>query len=215
MLNRSHYALVSMHAKRFARPVLATCAIHTCAAKRSVAAMSPQEKPRTNLNVIDFFHPSLSSTLFHYTLNLGVSGYPKAGKPVEQTDDLNIYSSVQVGDDAYFKRQDALGVADGVGGWRSHKGELCVCLYDSMVYLLLFLLLTTHPQIIITPCVLFLLHLGANPALYSRKLMHYAQVELDRIKTNVRPQQLQAKPDPVQVLESAYHMTTLDAQNEV
>jgi hypothetical protein len=45
--------------------------------------------------------------------------------------------------------------------------------------------------------------------------MHYAQVELDRIKTNVRPQQLQAKPDPIQVLESAYHMTTLDAQNEV
>lgn len=45
--------------------------------------------------------------------------------------------------------------------------------------------------------------------------MHYAQLELDRIKTNVRPQQLQVKPDPVQVLESAYHMTTLDAQNEV
>lgn len=57
--------------------------------------------------------------------------------------------------------------------------------------------------------------LGANPALYSRKLMHYAQLELDRIKTNVRPKQLQVKPDPVQVLESAYHMTTLDAQNEV
>lgn len=45
--------------------------------------------------------------------------------------------------------------------------------------------------------------------------MHYAQLELDRIKTNVRPQQLQVKPDPIQVLESAYHMTTLDAQNEV
>lgn len=45
--------------------------------------------------------------------------------------------------------------------------------------------------------------------------MHYAQLELDRIKTNVRPQQLQVKPDPVQVLESAYHMTTVDAQNEV
>lgn len=45
--------------------------------------------------------------------------------------------------------------------------------------------------------------------------MHYAQLELDRIKTNVRPQQLQAKPDPVQVLENAYHLTMLDAQNEV
>lgn len=126
MLNRSHYAFVSIHSKRLIRPALAICSIHTCAAKRSVAAISPQEKPRTNLNVIDFFHPSLSSTLFHYTLNLGVSGYPKAGKPVEQIDDLNIYSSVQVGDDAYFKRQDALGVADGVGGWRSHKGKWMV-----------------------------------------------------------------------------------------
>ncbi|RCH79019.1 hypothetical protein CU098_006373, partial [Rhizopus stolonifer] len=38
----------------------------------------------------------------------------------------------------------------------------------------------------------------ANPALYSRKLMHYAQLELDRIKSSVRPQQLQVKPDPVQ-----------------
>jgi hypothetical protein len=122
MLNRYHHAFVSIHPKQFIRPFLASSLIHTCAAKRSAAAISTQEKPRTNLNVIDFFHPSLSSTLFHYTLNLGVSGYAKAGKPAEQTDDLNIYSSVQVGDDAYFKRQDALGVADGVGGWRSHKG---------------------------------------------------------------------------------------------
>lgn len=45
--------------------------------------------------------------------------------------------------------------------------------------------------------------------------MHYAQMELDRIKMNIRPQQTQAKPDPIQVLESAYHMTMLDAQNEV
>ncbi|KAI8374830.1 phosphatase 2C-like domain-containing protein [Blakeslea trispora] len=134
---------------------------------------SSQEKSR-NLNVIDFFHPSLSPGQFHYSLDLGVAGFPKRDKIIEAVD--STYSSMQVGDDAYFKRHDALGVADGVGGWRTHK--------------------------------------GANPALYSRKLMHYAQLELDRIKTNVRPQQLQAKPDPVQVLESAYHMTALDAQNE-
>ncbi|GAA5812476.1 hypothetical protein MFLAVUS_005932 [Mucor flavus] len=162
---------------RFLRPLISRCSFQTFSSSRSAVAQQ-QERPRTNLNVIDFFHPSLSSTLFHYTLNLGVSGYPKSGKvppETQQQDDL-IYSSTQVGDDAYFKRHDALGVADGVGGWRSHK--------------------------------------GANPALYSRKLMHYAQLELDRIKTNVRPQQLQVKPDPIQVLESAYHMTTLDAQNE-
>ncbi|KAI8971785.1 phosphatase 2C-like domain-containing protein [Mycotypha africana] len=217
--------------------------LHTYSPERSIAATSrahsqhhlhiaslPQQqqqqqqlegcsKPTSNnLNVIDFFHPSLASeTLFHYTFNFGCSGFPKrckikpekteksgtsittpttsssittttttpaaaatTGTSVDSaedvTDDHRIYSSFQIGDDAYFKRNDALGVADGVGGWRTHK--------------------------------------GANPALYSRKLMHYAQIELDRIKTNVRPQQLQVKPDPVQVLESAYHMTTLDAQNE-
>lgn len=57
--------------------------------------------------------------------------------------------------------------------------------------------------------------LGANPALYSRKLMHYAQLELDRIKSNVRPYPArQDNPDPVLVLENAYHLTTLDAQHE-
>lgn len=46
--------------------------------------------------------------------------------------------------------------------------------------------------------------------------MHYAQLELDRIKSNVRPQHIpQTIPNPVDVMESAYHLTTLDAQNEV
>lgn len=87
----------------------------------SNVAVSPQS--RSNLNVIDFFHPSLSSNSIRYSLNLGVSGYPKRGKVTEQPEDHTVYSSVQVGDDAYFKRHDALGVADGVGGWRTHKGK--------------------------------------------------------------------------------------------
>ncbi|CAO3669239.1 unnamed protein product [Rhizopus stolonifer] len=143
-----------------------------CAKRRTATAS--QERVRNNLNVIDFYHPSLSHNAHRYTLQMGVSGYPKKDKVVETQE--GIYSSVQVGDDAYFKRHDALGVADGVGGWRTHA--------------------------------------GANPALYSRKLMHYAQLELDRIKTNVRPQQPPVNPDPIHVLENAYHLTTLDAQNE-
>lgn len=109
--------------------------IHTFSAARSIvaAAVSPQEKTttRSNLNVIDFFHPSLSSSpLFHYTLNFGVSGYPKRGKSIDPTEGQQaIYSSVQVGDDAYFKRNDALGVADGVGGWRTHKGKMHISSY--------------------------------------------------------------------------------------
>lgn len=104
---------------------LITRAFHTVTTSRSIAAVSSQEKTRSNLNVIDFFHPSLSSSLFQYTLNFGVSGYPKRGKPTEQPDEQQpVYSSVQVGDDAYFKRHDALGVADGVGGWCTHKGKV-------------------------------------------------------------------------------------------
>lgn len=47
--------------------------------------------------------------------------------------------------------------------------------------------------------------------------MHYAQLELDRIYCNKRPLhvQQQEKMDPVLVLENAYHLTSLDAQNEV
>lgn len=46
--------------------------------------------------------------------------------------------------------------------------------------------------------------------------MHYAQLELDRIDNNKRPSHVQQdQPDPVMVLENAYHLTTLDAQNEV
>ncbi|ORZ16534.1 phosphatase 2C-like domain-containing protein [Absidia repens] len=146
----------------------------------SAAAISQHEKARSNLNVIDFFDPDLAtSTPLNYTLKYGVSGHAKAGKPVnDPLQDDGIYTSVQVGDDAYFVRNDSLGVSDGVGGWRTHT--------------------------------------GANPALYSRKLMHYAQVELDRIKSNVRPQHVpQHIPNPVEIMENAYHLTTLDAQNEV
>lgn len=137
-----YHALIAhkSSSRRVLRPL--TCNFQTFCSSRSAAVpASPQalhqqqqqqeqQQQRTNLSVIDFFHPSLSSTLFHYTLNLGVSGYPKSGKQpseTQQQDDL-VYSSAQVGDDAYFKRHDALGVADGVGGWRSHKGILA-CLF--------------------------------------------------------------------------------------
>ncbi|KAG0175504.1 hypothetical protein DFQ28_000073 [Apophysomyces sp. BC1034] len=163
--------------QRSSRPIL-QC-FHTSTRFRSAAAISQQEKARSNLSVIDFFDPSLPSTpQLYYTLKHGASGFAKAGKTdLTSPQDDNIYSSAQIGDDAYFKRQDALGVADGVGGWRTQA--------------------------------------GANPALYSRKLMHYAQLELDRLKSNVRPYPVrQDNPDPVLVLENAYHLTTLDAQHE-
>ncbi|KAI9320762.1 phosphatase 2C-like domain-containing protein [Dichotomocladium elegans] len=144
--------------------------------------ISPHEKEviqSSNLNVIDFFDPALAPSPPYYTLQHGSTGYAKRDKAALTTNKGDdIYSSIQVGDDSYFKRHDALGVADGVGGWRKHP--------------------------------------GANPALYARKLMHYAQLELDRIDNSRRPSHVQQDdPDPVMILENAYHLTSLDAQNEV
>ncbi|KAI8143661.1 phosphatase 2C-like domain-containing protein [Fennellomyces sp. T-0311] len=165
----------------FRRWSYTAAALHTATqCRRSAAVISQQEKlaARSNLNVIDFFDPALAQQPPYYTLQHGAAGYPKSDKkPTTSPQEDAIYSSVQVGDDAYFKRRDALGVADGVGGWRKHA--------------------------------------GANPALYARKLMHYAQLELDRIDNNKRPSHVQHDEcDPVMVLENAYHLTSLDAQNE-
>lgn len=57
-----------------------------------------------------------------YLLSHGASGFAKrrdqATDAVQQDDFV-----VQVGEDAYFRRADALGVSDGVGGWSGTPGE--------------------------------------------------------------------------------------------
>ena len=73
-----------------------------------------------------------------YHLDVGAYGIPKhATKPVKSgmgssgvstgrvfqdlpAEDLSL--AVQVGEDAYFIRENAMGVADGVGGWSRAKG---------------------------------------------------------------------------------------------
>ncbi|KAI9320410.1 phosphatase 2C-like domain-containing protein [Dichotomocladium elegans] len=144
--------------------------------RRSIGSLSQHD--RTHLNVINFFDPALAPAPPYFSLKHGAAGYPKSDKAIMSTPKEDaIYTSIQIGDDAYFRRRDALGVADGVGGWRKHA--------------------------------------GANPGLYARKLMHYSQLELDRIACNKRPPHVQQERlDPVLVLESAYHLTSLDAQNE-
>lgn len=67
-----------------------------------------------------------------YHLDVGAYGIPKhAKKPVKSgmgscfvqdvpSEDLSL--AVQVGEDAYFIRENAMGVADGVGGWSRARG---------------------------------------------------------------------------------------------
>ncbi|KAG6819221.1 hypothetical protein H0H93_014093, partial [Arthromyces matolae] len=73
--------------------------------------------PRQPLDV--FLYPSLSPPRQHnsYRLDIGAYGIPKHSS--RQFTSPEHHLSVQVGEDAYFIRNNALGVADGVGGWSS------------------------------------------------------------------------------------------------
>ena len=66
-----------------------------------------------------------------YHLDVGAYGIPKHAKKKSGmggagvstgcfTEDLSL--AVQVGEDAYFIRENAMGVADGVGGWSRARG---------------------------------------------------------------------------------------------
>lgn len=83
-------------------------------------------------------HPRVKRHRIRYHLDVGAYGIPKhAKKPVKPgmgssgvstgcffqdvpAEDLNL--AVQVGEDAYFIRENAMGVADGVGGWSRARG---------------------------------------------------------------------------------------------
>ncbi|KAG0004679.1 hypothetical protein BGZ80_009673 [Entomortierella chlamydospora] len=128
---------------------------------------------------MSFFDQPFQSTRRNYVFAHGASGFAKnPGKvPTLTPEEDRAYHSVQVGEDSYFVRHDALGVADGVGGWSN----------------------TT----------------GANPALYSRKLMHYAFLELEKYD-NIEEDAFYDyfNVDPVQILEKSYEQSAIDAKKE-
>ncbi|KAG0742059.1 hypothetical protein G6F57_006539 [Rhizopus arrhizus] len=125
------------------------------------------------LPLFDYFaHPKQAPS---YTFLHGASGFAK--KPSYTTPDTkkrDHYLSTQVGEDAYFIRSDALGVADGVGGWSGVT--------------------------------------SANAALYSRKLMHHAYLELEKFKIN--DPYFHHTVDPVSILQKSYEESMLEAKKE-
>ncbi|CAO3573250.1 unnamed protein product [Mortierella alpina] len=126
-----------------------------------------------------FFDQPFQQTRHNYVFAHGASGFAKhPGKaPTLTPEEDRAYLSVQVGEDSYFRRHDALGVADGVGGWSG----------------------TT----------------GANPALYSRKLMHYAFLELEKYD-NIEEEAFYDyfNVNPVQILQKSYEQSARDAKQE-
>ncbi|KAI9314929.1 phosphatase 2C-like domain-containing protein [Dichotomocladium elegans] len=122
---------------------------------------------RKTLPLFDFFAATKPKPSYQFTY--GATGFAKRGRPTHHDSSLveECYRSVQVGEDAYIVRSDALGVADGVGGWAGT--------------------------------------LGANPALYSRTLMHHAYLELERFD-NVEDDAFARynDADPVDIIQRSY-----------
>lgn len=78
------------------------------------------------LPLLNFFSKSYAKPVPSYIFAHGASGFAKRQRYT--TPDLNKnrnehYYSIQIGEDAYFRRSDALGVADGVGGWTGVSGK--------------------------------------------------------------------------------------------
>ncbi|KAG0267370.1 hypothetical protein BG011_006787 [Mortierella polycephala] len=126
-----------------------------------------------------FFDQPFQNMRHNYVFTHGASGFAKnPSKPSTLTpEEESAYFSVQVGEDSYFRRHDALGVADGVGGWSGTS--------------------------------------GANPALYSRKLMHYAFMELEKYD-NIEEEAFYDyfNVNPVQILQKSYEQSASDAKKE-
>ncbi|KAG0377554.1 hypothetical protein BGX24_005886 [Mortierella sp. AD032] len=77
------------------------------------------------LTPASFFDQPFQNTRHNYVFAHGASGFaknPNKGPTLTPEED-RAYFSVQVGEDSYFRRHDALGVADGVGGWSGTTGK--------------------------------------------------------------------------------------------
>ncbi|KAF9005247.1 hypothetical protein BDQ17DRAFT_1304564 [Cyathus striatus] len=108
-------------------------------------------------------HRSPKRQRLRYHFDVGAYGIPKKPRdprpsrgihshpqPLSSTEDLSL--AVQVGEDAYFVRDNAMGVADGVGGWGRLRPN------------------DTHSRASSQP---------TPSALFARRLMHFCSAELD------------------------------------
>ncbi|GAA5813107.1 hypothetical protein MFLAVUS_006576 [Mucor flavus] len=137
-----------------------------------------------SLPLFDFFSKSIAKPTPSYIFAHGASGFAKRRHRYTTPDNKQFinknnehYYSIQIGEDAYFRRSDAIGVADGVGGWTGVS--------------------------------------AANAALYSRKLMHHAYMELERFDNIDDPCFYHYdEADPVSILQKSYEESMQEAQQE-
>lgn len=77
-----------------------------------------------SLPLFDFFAQTKPQQ--SYKLGHGAAGFAKKRSNTETsviTSSSWSSESAQVGEDAYFRRSDAIGVADGIGGWQQTAGK--------------------------------------------------------------------------------------------
>jgi hypothetical protein len=76
-----------------------------------------------SLPLFDFFAQTKPQPSFK--LGHGAAGFAKKRYNTAPVNTFSSYTSVsaQVGEDAYFRRSDAIGVADGIGGWSDTAGN--------------------------------------------------------------------------------------------
>ncbi|CAG8711915.1 3062_t:CDS:2, partial [Acaulospora morrowiae] len=95
-----------------------------------IRTFKPNSKPRKFLETSSNLEPIASAHLLNFLerpftsqnpflLTHGASGIAKHTDQLVSTPNNGKYFSVGCGEDAFFRRHDALGVADGVGGWRN------------------------------------------------------------------------------------------------
>ncbi|KAL7336075.1 hypothetical protein PS15p_201447 [Mucor circinelloides] len=146
----------------------------------ALAFHDEHQQHHKSLPLLNFFSKSYAKPVPSYIFAHGASGFAKRQRYT--TPDLNKnqnehYYSIQIGEDAYFRRSDAIGVADGVGGWQGVS--------------------------------------AANAALYSRKLMHHAYLELERFDNVDDPCFYHYdEADPVSILQKSYEESMQEALQE-
>lgn len=158
------------------------------AIKRTASTCIPKPalvKPHSKcLPLFDFF--AATKPKVSYIMGHGAAGFAKERHLMPS---IPMHSShIQVGEDAYFRRSDAIGVADGIGSWANVAGNRMNGWFIS-----LFLIFTCT---------------GANSALYSSRLMHYANLEMDRFEDIEDPYFFQYNDtSPLDVLQRSYEQS--------
>lgn len=142
-----------------------------------------------SLPVFDFFAQTKAKKSF--VLGHGAAGFAKKRYTPVHTSTSHSSVSSQVGEDAYFRRADAIGVADGIGGWSETAGNKNMKNFQTRVTM------KFNPD--------QFLYQGSNSALYSSQLMHFANEEMDRFEDTEDPCFFQYNDaNPVDILKRSY-----------